>query len=234
MDGLSKKRKRGCASPAAWLHHSIKGNKFPKKLLSILPSILRSLPHRSASMGAYISSLWTPVWDRLLGKEEYRILMLGLDSAGKTTLLYRLKLGEVQHTVPTIGFNVEQVEYQNISFTVWDVGGQEKLRSLWRHYYDGAHALIFVVDSNDQERVTIAKSELHRLLATEELSKAVVLVFANKQDLPNALTAQSLAGELELQKMRNEWFIQPCCAAQGEGLYEGLDWLSATLHKQAR
>jgi small GTP-binding protein len=185
-------------------------------------------------MGAYISSLWTPVWDRLLGKEEYRILMLGLDSAGKTTLLYRLKLGEVQHTVPTIGFNVEQVDYQNISFTVWDVGGQEKLRSLWRHYYDGAHALIFVVDSNDQERVGIAKSELQRLLATEELSKAVVLVFANKQDLPNALTAQSLAGELELQKMRNEWFIQPCCAAQGEGLYEGLDWLSTTLHKQAR
>ena len=178
--------------------------------------------------------MWSPLWDRLLGKKEYRILMLGLDAAGKTTLLYRLKLGEVQHTVPTIGFNVEQVEYQNISFTVWDVGGQEKLRSLWRHYYDGAHALIFVVDSNDQERVGLAKSELHRLLNTEELRNAVVLVFANKQDLPNALTAATLASKLELNSIRHEWYIQPCRALDGQGLYEGLDWLSSALSKQPR
>jgi len=184
-------------------------------------------------MGAYVSTYWAaPIWARLMGKKEYRILMLGLDAAGKTTLLYRLKLGEVQSTIPTIGFNVEQVEYMNISFTVWDVGGQEKLRSLWRHYYEGIDGLIFVVDSNDDARVGLAKSELDRLLANEELQNATVLVFANKQDLPNAMDAASLSQALELSRMKNEWFIQPCCAVDGQGLYEGLDWLSSALSKR--
>jgi small GTP-binding protein len=183
-------------------------------------------------MGGILSTMWLPLWDRLLGKKDYRILMLGLDAAGKTTLLYRLKLGEVQTTIPTIGFNVEQVEYQNITFTVWDVGGQDKLRSLWRHYYDGAHALIYVVDSNDRERVALAKAELGRLLEAEELQKAIVLVFANKQDLPNAHSAAELADKLALaSRIKNAWFIQPCCATEGSGLYEGLDWLSNSLAK---
>lgn len=65
----------------------------------------------------------TKLFDRLFGKKEMRILMLGLDAAGKTTILYKLKLGEVVSSVPTIGFNVETVEYKNIKFTVWDVGG---------------------------------------------------------------------------------------------------------------
>merc|ERR1712154_71057 len=84
---------------------------------------------------------------------EMRILMVGLDAAGKTTILYKLKLGEVVTTIPTIGFNVETVEYRNLSFTVWDIGGQDKIRPLWRYYYQGTHALIYVVDSNDRERI---------------------------------------------------------------------------------
>lgn len=71
----------------------------------------------------------------LIGKKEMRILMVGLDAAGKTTILYKLKLGEIVTTIPTIGFNVETVEYKNICFTVWDVGGQDKIRPLWRHYF---------------------------------------------------------------------------------------------------
>ena len=89
---------------------------------------------------------------RLVGKQEMRILMVGLDAAGKTTILYKLKLGEIVTTIPTIGFNVETVEYKNISFTVWDVGGQDKIRPLWRHYYQNTQGLIFVVDSNDKVR----------------------------------------------------------------------------------
>jgi len=92
-------------------------------------------------------------WQRLFGKKEMRILMVGLDAAGKTTILYKLKLGEVVTTIPTIGFNVETVEYKNISFTVWDVGGQDKIRPLWRHYYQNTQGIIFVVDSNDRERI---------------------------------------------------------------------------------
>ena len=125
--------------------------------------------------------------------------MVGLDAAGKTTILYKLKLGEVVTTIPTIGFNVETVEYKNISFTVWDVGGQDKIRPLWRHYYQNTQGLIFVVDSNDRERVEAAKDELHRMLSEDELSESVVLVFANKQDLPNAFSAAELTDRLGLQ-----------------------------------
>ena len=92
---------------------------------------------------------------------------VGLDAAGKTTILYKLKLGEIVTTIPTIGFNVETVEYKNISFTVWDVGGQDKIRPLWRHYFQNTQGLIFVVDSNDRERIdgdNGAKDELHRMV----------------------------------------------------------------------
>ena len=111
-------------------------------------------------MGLTISSLFT----RLFGKQAMRILMVGLDAAGKTTILYKLKLGEIVTTIPTIGFNVETVEYKNISFTVWDVGGQDKIRPLWRHYFQNTQGLIFVIDSNDRERVNEAKDELNKML----------------------------------------------------------------------
>ena len=126
--------------------------------------------------------MMSSMWRALAGSNrEYRILMLGLDAAGKTTVLYKLKLGESLTTIPTVGFNVETVEYRNLKFTVWDVGGQTKLRPLWRHYYQGTDALLFVVDSNDANRFELARDELHRLLADDEMRFAKVLVFANKQ-----------------------------------------------------
>ena len=135
--------------------------------------------------------------DRIV-KREMRILMLGLDNSGKTSILYRLKLGQPKRTVPTIGFNVETLEYKNIAFTVWDVGGQEKLRALWRHYFASTQALIFVVDSSDRARLPEAAEELHRLIKEEELSSALLLVLANKQDLPGACNAAELAEEMHL------------------------------------
>ncbi|MCJ8733672.1 hypothetical protein PDJAM_G00226370 [Pangasius djambal] len=110
-------------------------------------------------MGLTISSLF----GRLFGKKQMRILMVGLDAAGKTTILYKLKLGEIVTTIPTIGFNVETVEYRNICFTVWDVGGQDKIRPLWRHYFQNTQGLIFVVDSNDRERVAESADELSKM-----------------------------------------------------------------------
>ncbi|CEP00996.1 ADP-ribosylation factor [Plasmodiophora brassicae] len=185
------------------------------------------------------------LWQRLMGNKEMRILMVGLDAAGKTTILYKLKLGEVVTTIPTIGFNVETVEYKQISFTVWDVGGQDKIRPLWRHYYQNTQGIIFVVDSNDRERIDgagnndrpgeqhSAKEELHRMLAEDELRDAVLLVFCNKQDLPNAMPVQEVTNRLGLNQIRNrQWFIQATCATTGDGLYEGLDWLSDTLRKR--
>ncbi|TNN33081.1 ADP-ribosylation factor 5 [Liparis tanakae] len=151
-------------------------------------------------MGLTISS----IFDRIFGKKQMRILMVGLDAAGKTTILYKLKLGEIVTTIPTIGFNVETVEYKNISFTVWDVGGQDKIRPLWRHYFQNTQGLIFVVDSNDRERVAESAEELTKMLNEDELKDAVLLVFANKQDLPNALSVSELTDKLGLQSLRSK------------------------------
>ncbi|KAI5684509.1 hypothetical protein M9H77_05737 [Catharanthus roseus] len=168
-------------------------------------------------------------------KKEMRILMVGLDAAGKTTILYKLKLGEIVTTIPTIGFNVETVEYKNVSFTVWDVGGQDKIRPLWRHYFQNTQGLIFVVDSNDRERISEARDELHRMLNEEELREATLLVFANKQDLPNAMTVSEMTDKLGLHSLRQRrWYIQSTCATSGQGLYEGLDWLSTNISSKER
>jgi len=151
-------------------------------------------------MGLTISNLMS----RLFAKKQMRILMVGLDAAGKTTILYKLKLGEIVTTIPTIGFNVETVEYKNISFTVWDVGGQDKIRPLWRHYYQNTQGLIFVVDSSDRERIQESHDELHKMLNEDELRDAIVLVFANKQDLPNALSVTELTEKLGLNTLRRK------------------------------
>jgi len=164
------------------------------------------------------------------GKKEMRILMVGLDAAGKTTVLYKLKLGEIVTTIPTIGFNVETVQYKNINFTVWDVGGQDKIRPLWRHYYSNTQGVIYVVDSNDRARVEEAALELQKVLREDELRDAVVLVLANKQDLPNAMSVAEVTDKLGLHSLRSrQWYIQATCATSGDGLYEGLDWLSNAL-----
>ncbi|XP_041477967.1 ADP-ribosylation factor 2 [Lytechinus variegatus] len=174
------------------------------------------------------------LFSSLFGKKEMRILMVGLDAAGKTTILYKLKLGEIVTTIPTIGFNVETVEYKNISFTVWDVGGQDKIRPLWRHYFQNTQGLIFVVDSNDRERIEEANQELTRMLNEDDLRDAVVLIFANKQDLPNAMQVAEITDKLNLNRLRNNrfWYVQATCATSGDGLYEGLDWLSTQLKQK--
>ncbi|XP_041365366.1 ADP-ribosylation factor 2-like [Gigantopelta aegis] len=181
-----------------------------------------------------MGNIFERLFKSLFGNQEMRILMVGLDAAGKTTILYKLKLGEIVTTIPTIGFNVETVEYKNIRFTVWDVGGQDKIRPLWRHYFMNTQGLIFVVDSNDRERVGEAKDELQRMLIEDELRDAVLLVYANKQDLPNAMAAAEITDKLGLNSLRNRhWYIQSACATSGDGLYEGLDWLCAQLkHKK--
>ncbi|NXL54029.1 ARF5 factor, partial [Podilymbus podiceps] len=161
------------------------------------------------------------------------VVTVGLDAAGKTTILYKLKLGEIVTTIPTIGFNVETVEYKNICFTVWDVGGQDKIRPLWRHYFQNTQGLIFVVDSNDRERVQESADELQKMLQEDELRDAVLLVFANKQDMPNAMAVSELTDKLGLQTLRSRtWYVQATCATQGTGLYDGLDWLSHELSKR--
>ncbi|XP_071713786.1 ADP-ribosylation factor-like [Rutidosis leptorrhynchoides] len=176
----------------------------------------------------------TKLFSKLFAKKEMRILMLGLDAAGKTTILYKLKLGGIVTTVPSIGFNVEKVEYKNISFTVWDICGQDGIRPLWRFYFENTQGIIFVVDSNDRERVIQARDELYKMLNEDELRDAVFLVLANKKDLPNAMNAAELTDKLGLHSLcQRPWYIQSTCATSGEGLYEGLEWLSKNIVSKA-
>ncbi|KAL5490815.1 hypothetical protein EMCRGX_G016002 [Ephydatia muelleri] len=178
-------------------------------------------------------SIFKRLCHRLYGNKEVRILMCGLDAAGKTTVLYKLKLGEVVTTIPTIGFNVETIDYKNVHWTTWDVGGRGKIRPLWRHYYQNTDVLIYVIDSNDRERISECQEELQRFLCEDELKDSILLVLANKQDLPNAMNVQEITEKLGLNALRNrQWYIQSTCATSGDGLYEGLDWLENTLSKR--
>jgi len=167
----------------------------------------------------------------IFGKKDARIVMVGLDAAGKTTVLYKLKLDDVVTTIPTIGFNVERVEYKNLRMTIWDIGGQDRLRPLWRHYYENTNGVIFVVDSCDKSRMKVAKDEIQKMMEEPALHDAKLVVFANKQDMPGAIGASDLINALELRNMKQQWFVQPTCATTGAGLYEGLDWLARTLPK---
>lgn len=163
-------------------------------------------------MGITISQFFQRMSDlyRSFSSRDARILMVGLDAAGKTTILYKLKLNETVSTIPTIGFNVETVcPCKGVTFTVWDVGGQEKIRPLWRHYFQNTQGLIFVVDSSDLERISEARQELFSVLESPEMEGVPVVVIGNKQDLPRALKSHELAQQLSLlQHKANPWHVQ--------------------------
>lgn len=162
---------------------------------------------------------------------EMRVVTLGLDGAGKTSILFKLKQDEFVTTIPTIGFNVETIEYKNFKFTVWDVGGQPKLRPLWRHYYFNTQAVIFVVDATDAERLPEAQAELTKLMTERELKDASLLIFANKENCEGAQGVAALTESLGVHKLclGRSWHIQPCDAQSGTGLHQGLDWLARQL-----
>jgi ADP-ribosylation factor 6 len=126
-------------------------------------------------------------------------------------------------TIPTVGFNVETIMMKNTKFNVWDVGGQDKIRPLWRHYYTGTQGLIFVIDSSDRARITEAKDELRRIMNDDEMTEAILLVFANKQDVPGAMKWKEIETLLELGQYKNRTCkVQESVATAGEGLVEGL------------
>ena len=132
--------------------------------------------------------------------------MMGLDNAGKSTALYRMKFGQYCETIPTIGFNCEKIRGQvgkskDVTFTIWDVGGQDKVRPLWRTYAKGAEAIIFVVDSSDKETIEEAKMELAQICKYPEIAHLPVLVLANKQDLPGAYDVSQLISLLNINKL---------------------------------
>mmetsp|Transcript_18676 Transcript_18676/g.27817 ORF Transcript_18676/g.27817 Transcript_18676/m.27817 type:complete len:181 (+) Transcript_18676:22-564(+) len=166
-------------------------------------------------------------------KKETRILIIGLDGCGKTTILYKLKLGEVVTTQPTDGFNVESVQHKQVEIVSFDLGSEEQQPDLWKHYFAGTRGLIYVVDSNDHNQIKKAAEELDNFLKEDELKNCTLLVLANKQDLPDVISLDEIRKQLRLDDISNrEWYIQATSATNGEGLMEGLDWMCKLLAKE--
>ncbi|CAD8169011.1 unnamed protein product [Paramecium pentaurelia] len=173
-----------------------------------------------------MGSLFTKLYSSLFNKKQIRLIMIGLDAVGKTTILYRLNLNqELKAPIPTIGFNVEKINFQNIQFTCFDIGGGYKIRLLWKQYIEEGTGIIFIIDSSDPNRLPEAKQELMRFLNENETKGAPLLVLANKQDIAK-FTVDELKQFLDLPYQNRQCYIQPCCAKTGEGLYEGLSWLT--------
>ncbi|KAG8744845.1 dihydroorotate dehydrogenase [Ceratobasidium sp. 414] len=176
--------------------------------------------------------------------EEMKLLILGLDNAGKTTMLYKITMGEAVDTAPTVGSNTEVFEYKNLKFVLWDIGGQSSLRQSWSQYFTAARAVILVVDSCDAGRLSLAKEELHKMCADESLKGALLLVFANKQDVRGCLTAARISEELRLTDLRDHGMLRVDRSRVSSvvesrqnaniqtSLFEGLDWLASRLEKR--
>jgi small GTP-binding protein len=163
-------------------------------------------------------------------RNNFKIIILGMQNAGKTTILYRLSLGTLVKTTPTIGSNVEELTYNNVKFQAWDLGGQESTRSVWDVYYMNTDAIVYVIDSQDDEYFEESKSQFHKLLKHPTLKNATILIFANKQDLTRAKNINKLIQDYEFDKIKSHvWHIQPCSALKGEGLITGIKWLSEQL-----
>jgi ADP-ribosylation factor-like protein 1 len=177
--------------------------------------------------------LFSTLLSSLFGTKDVRILILGLDNAGKTTILYKLYAPDkVVRTMPTLGFNVEQVTFKGLTFSLWDLGGQTNMRPYWRCYLANTDAIIYVVDSVDKERIELARKELLLVLQEEEMSSTHLLVFANKQDQEGAMTEAEVAEGLGLYSIKDKkWHICKTTATTGDGLQAGLEWLAETLNQ---
>jgi small GTP-binding protein len=162
-------------------------------------------------------------------RNNFKIIILGIQNAGKTTILYRLSIGQLVKTTPTIGSNVEEISYNNVKLQAWDLGGQQSTRSVWDVYFVNTDAIIYVIDTHD-ETYDDSKTQFYKLLSNEALKNAIILIYANKQDLPGAKNVAEIIRIYELDTIKDHiWHIQPCSAQTGEGLITGMKWLSDQL-----
>ncbi|KAF7148359.1 hypothetical protein RHSIM_Rhsim03G0179200 [Rhododendron simsii] len=187
-------------------------------------------------------SLFYGLWKYIFSKTEFHVLILGIDKAGKTTLLEKLKAHysnleglPPDRIVPTVGLNIGRVEVLNSKLVFWDLGGQLGLRSIWEKYYEEAHAVIFVVDAACPSRFEDSKSALEKVLRHEDLRGAPLLILANKQDLADAVSAEELARYLDLKKLdERAYTFEGVSAYDGTGIKESVDWLVEVMERSKR
>ena len=161
-----------------------------------------------------------------LKEHQVRLLTLGLDNSGKTTIIKSILGQDPTSTSPTLGFTINTLKYGNNTINFWDIGGQTTIRSYWRNYFEETDGVIWVVDSGDKLRLKDCKEELHNLLKQEKLAGATLIVLCNKQDINGALKVEEIKNILDLETITSRhWMIMPCCGLTGEGLKEGLNWI---------
>lgn len=181
-------------------------------------------------------------------ERELRILILGLDNAGKTTIVKSLTGQSLDDVEPTLGFQIHSLEFLDYQLNLWDIGGQSSIRAYWRNYFEQTDGIVWVIDSSDVSRLGMVRGELDKVLQQERLAGASLLIWANKQDLAGSLSMTEIAKALQLRvhpdqidhdsstvedMPKNEigndldrhWSIQACSAMTGEGLLEGMEWL---------
>ena len=164
------------------------------------------------------------------GAAQARILVLGLDNAGKTTVLKQLSDEDITNVTPTQGFNIKSMTMNNFRLNVWDIGGQKAIRQYWNNYFESTDCLLYVIDSADKARLIETGDELSDLLDQEGLAGVPILVLANKQDLFHAQPPNEIAEAMNLFSIRDRpWQIQPCSAKTGEGLKDGMEWMVSQL-----
>ncbi|KAF8728888.1 hypothetical protein HU200_018183 [Digitaria exilis] len=187
-------------------------------------------------------SLFYGLWKYVFTKDEFRVLILGVDKAGKTTLLEKLKSiylkGEglpPDRVVPTVGLNIGRIEDANAKLVFWDLGGQVGLRTIWEKYYEEAHAIIYVIDAATASSFEDAKSALEKVIRHEHLRGAPLLIVANKQDLPGVINDEELAKFLHLKELdERPYMFQAVSAYDGRGIKSAIDWLMEQMEKCKR
>jgi ADP-ribosylation factor-like protein 2 len=161
-------------------------------------------------------------------EKEMRILILGLDNAGKTTIVKKLCGQPIDQIEPTLGFQIQTLEYNDFKLNIWDIGGQSSIRAYWRNYFEKTDGLVWVVDSSDTSRFDLVRQELENLLQQERLAGATLLIWANKQDIEGSSSSEQIVDFLKLQDLQyknRHWSIHACSAITGQGLMEGMDWM---------
>ena len=209
-----------------------------------------TLTHHSFDFPHFLSSSSSLSLQVKAKEKEVRLLVLGLDNAGKTTVVKTICGQPTDQIEPTLGFDIQTLEHSGYCLNLWDVGGQKSIRAYWRNYFESTDGLLWVVDSADRVRLELCRQELLQLLQQDKLAGASLLVLANKQDMAGALRVDEIAKVLGMTTPntasqggqegeeqnsvfdKRHWCILPCSAVTGEGLVEGMDWIVEDIGKR--
>jgi len=166
--------------------------------------------------------------------EKMKILLLGLENVGKTTIMNKISQ-DITIEEQSSGILIETVENKYMKFISWDLGGCDRIRLFWKRFFPGTQGIIFVIDPSNKEPMEEAKHKLDFLLQSEELKDAPLLVLVNKKDLRTEMNIDEIKQKLELGNIKDrEWKILGICAITEKGLDDGFNWLSKSILKKKK